>query len=354
MGIKQGIKKCLAIGVVSILAISPIFADSDEDSVSRILSIDQVIEKAISKEEKVSVLNKQINAYKEKLNNTWNIGGMTYYTTKYSYDQALLEQATLEDKVAYKVIQIYESIILLEKQIKLNNLEIKIAQKELQAAKIKNNKGQLSNLGLSQAKLSVDNKIVEKKKNELMLSDYKMQLFSLASINLDDYEKLEEDLNYETLGDEEAIHRLIMKNVDYYMQNTEAYVAYQDDHMVEALEYKYGSMGVTMEMWESNKADLAQNSYQVVQQRKQMVESLQTTSVELKKLEEMLVLQEQNISQMQEELKTILIRYNKGYVSELEKQKAEQNMYQLELSRMQNIYTYKQLKTVLEKPWVKY
>ena len=85
-----------------------------------------------------------------------------------------------------------------------------------------------------------------------------------------------------------------------------------------------------------------------------MVEALQTTGIELKKLEETIILQEKNLSQMQEESKVTLIRYNEGYVSELDKQKAEQNLKQLELSKLQNLYTYKQLKMVLEKPWVKY
>lgn len=355
MGIKQIIKRCLAIGLVSMLLLNPILAQSSNDGVNRTLTLDKVIESAMNREDKAIVLNKQINAYKEKLNNVSDISSMAYSTVKYSYDQALLEQETLKDTVAYKAMQLYESIVILQKQIELSELDIEIAKKELLVAQIKNNKGQLSKLSLSQAKYNVDNEETKKKQNELLLADYKSQLLSLTNINLDDYDNLEEDLSYNTLGEEKNINGIIMKNVDYYMKNTEAYVAYQQDHIVEALEYKYGTnTGITMDMWEGNKADLAQNSYNAEKQRKQMVESLKTTAVELKKLEETIVLQETQFRNMQEEFKAVEINYSKGYVSELDKQKAEQGMQQLELARMQNLYTHKQLKMVFEKPWVKY
>lgn len=349
---KESIKRYLVIGIIAILSINPIFANSNGESIKSTLTLKEVIEKAISKEEQISVLNKQLSAYQEKLKSTWDLSNMTYYTVKYSYDQILLQQETLKDKVAYKVIGLYQTIILLQKQIQLNELDIEIAKKELQANQIKNDKGQVSDLILSQVKLRLENKIAEKNQNERTLSDDKSQFLNITGIQLDNYENLEEDFSYETLGEEQ--NSLIMKNVDYYMKNTEAYAAYQKEHMVEALEYKYGTGMVTMEMWESNKADLAQNSYQVTQQRKQMIEALKTTSVELKKLEESIILQEKKISQMKDELKKVLIHYSTQYASELEKQKSEQGLKQLELAKMQNIYGYKQLKMVFEKPWIKY
>lgn len=354
MGNKQSIKKGVAIGMVSLLMIHPIFAQSSADDTSRLLTLNSVIEKAIGKEEKVSVLHKQIEAYKEKLQSVQNIGGMAYQTTRYAYEQILLDEETLKDKVAYQVTQLYETILLLQKQIQLNEKEIEIAQKELQAAQIKKNKGQLSIYDLSQAQLAIENKKAEKQKNEWALLDNQTQFFNLTGLHLEDDAIWEEDLSYEVLGEEEALQHIITKNVDYYMENTEAYAAYQEEHMVDVLEYKYGSTGVTMEMWTNNKADLAQNSYQVSQQRKQLIQSLQTTSVELKKLEETIALQEKNIAQMQEQLKKISIYYSKGHVSELEKLKAEQSVRQLELSKIQSIYTYQQLKMAFEKPWVRY
>lgn len=355
MRIKQVIKKCLAIGMVSMLLLNPILAQSSNDGVNRLLTLDKVVQSAINKEDKVSVLNKQINAYKEKLNMISDISGMSYYTVKYSYDQALQEQETLRDTVTYKAMKLYQSITMLQKQIEFSELDIEIAKKELLVAQIKSNNGQLSKLSVSQAKYNLDNEEAKKKQNELLLADYKSQLLSLTNINLDDYDNLEEDFSYDALGEEQNVNGLIMKNVDYYMKNTEAYVAYQQDHIVEALEYKYGTnTGITMDMWEANKADLAQNSYNTEKQREQMIESLRTTVVELKKLEETIALQEIQFKNMQEEFKTIEINYNKGYVSLLDKQKREQSMKQLELARIQNLYTHTQLKMIFEKPWVKY
>ena len=80
MGIKQVIKKGLATGIVSMLMLNPILANSNNDGVSKVLTLDKVIECAMNREEKVSVLDKQINAYKEKLDRVSDISSMAYYT----------------------------------------------------------------------------------------------------------------------------------------------------------------------------------------------------------------------------------------------------------------------------------
>lgn len=355
MGLKQSIKKYLAIGMLTILMSNSVLANSNNTANVKILTLDKVIECAMSREDKVGVLNKQITAYKEKLNTIFDIGGIAYYTAKYSYDQAVQEQEMLKDSVAYKMMQLYQSIAMLQKQIELGELDIEVAKKELLAAQIKNKSGQLSELSLTQAKYNVENEETKKRQNELMLEDYKSQLLSLTNINIDEYDSLEEDLSYECISEGQNINSIILKNVDYYMKNKEAYIAYQQDHVVEMLEYKYGTnTGITIDIWEENKAELAQSNYNTEKQREQMIESLKTGAMELKKLEETIALQAVQLKNMQEEHKTVKINYSNGYISELEMQKAEQNVQQLELSRMQNLYTHKQLQMVFEKPWVKY
>ena len=99
---------------------------------------------------------------------------------------------------------------------------------------------------------------------------------------------------------------------------------------------------------------MAQSSYDTKEQRKRMIESLQSNVIELEKLEQAIATQKTEIENQKANLAVSKIKYEKGYVSQLDFQKSEQAVRQLELAYIQNIYSYQQQKMILEKPWVKY
>lgn len=78
---------------------------------------------------------------------------------------------------------------------------------------------------------------------------------------------------------------LINWNVDYYLKNTEAYIVYQNDNIIDYTQYKYGAYaGIPEDILKTSKAEVAQSSYDTQQQKKNMIESLQSSVVGLEKL----------------------------------------------------------------------
>lgn len=355
MGIKQLMLKGLTLMAVSAFMISTVVASDESELVSKVLTLNDAISSAMDREGKAGVLDQQIDAYNEQMKVIADYASPQYYSTQYAKDSVVQQRALLKDSVAYNVTELYDGIMMLQRQITLDKIELEIAEKELKQAEIMDKSGQLSKLGLSEAKARLEKKQAEHKKNLLSLADYKNQFFNLTHISMDDYDEIEEDLSYEPLEYAGGVNTLISWNVDYYLKNTEAYRAYQNDNIIDYTQYKYNIYtGIPEDILKTAKAEVAQSSYDTQQQRKKMTEALQSCVAELEKLRETIAVQKKDIETQKANLELIKIKYEKGYVSQIDYQKAKQTLLQLELANLQNIYTYQQQKMILEKPWVKY
>lgn len=355
MVIKQLMLKIITLIGAGVFMISTIAAQDNSNLTKKTLTLDYAINSAMDREEKVGVLEQQIEAYEEQMKVISDYASPLYYSTKYAQDSVIQQKKLLKDSVAYKVNVLYDSIIMLQKQIELNKVEIEIAEKELKQVEIKNKKGQLSELSLAEAKANLEKKQVEQKQNLISLEDYKNQFYNLTHIHIEDYNVIEENLSYEPLDYPGGTDALINWNVDYYLKNTEAYIAYQNNNVIDYTQYKYNVYtGIPENILKTSKAELAQSSYDVQQQRKNMTESLQSSVVALEKLQQTIAMQQIEIENQKANLAFSKIRYEHGYMSQIDLQKSEQALQQLELAHIQNIYTYQQQKMILEKPWIKY
>ena len=355
MGIKKRTTKGLVSLATSLLLVGTLVAGESSEIEHKVLTLEYAIESAMGLEDKVGVLQQQIEAYDEQLDLIDDYSSMLYYSTKYAQDSVVQEKDLLEDKVAYNVIVLYNAINLMQKQIELNEIEIAIAEKELKQAEVKMKHNRLSELNLNEVEVALQKKQAEYKKNQLHLSDYQNQFYNLTHIYIDTYDDIEEQLNYESLDYPAGTNGLIASNVNYYLENTESYIAYQKENIIDYTQYKYGiNTGIPINLLKSAEAEVAQSSYNTQQQKKQMIESLQSCVTELEKLQETIVIQQKEIEVQKNNLIMTQIRYENGYASQLELQKAEQMLTQLELAHIQNIYTYQQQKMILEKPWVRY
>ena len=355
MGIKQLMLKSLTLIGTSLFMISTVVAQENSDLTKKILTLDYAISSAMDREEKVGVLDQQIDAYDEQIKVITDYASPLYYSTKYAQDSVIQQRKLLKDSVGYKVTLLYDGIIMLQKQIELNKVDIEIAEKEMKQVEIKNKNGQLSELSLAEAKANLEKKQAEQKQDLLSLEDYKNQFFNLTHIDIENYDTIEENLSYEPLDYPGGTDALIQWNVDYYLKNTEAYIAYQNDNIIDYTQYKYNVYtGIPENILKAAKAEVAQSSYDTQQQKKNMIESLQSCVAELEKLQQTIAMQQTEIENQKANLALSKIKYEHGYISQVEFQKSEQVLLQLELVHIQNIYTYQQQKMVLEKPWVKY
>lgn len=345
------LKKILSTALC-FLVINPIIAADTNEAVLQNLNVDKAIESALSREEKVGVLDKQIAAYEAKIKVIDDPIAASHYSNVYSRDQAVQKKAFIKDIVTYNVSVLYDAIIMLKEQIEFNDESIEVSEKELKQAQIRQKVGQISQFDLSRVELQVEQQRVQRQKNIDTLKDYKSQFYTLTGLNLDDYDEMEVDLTYEGL--DEQIDSHITWSVGYYLANTDKFLEYQRTHIVEVTQSTYGDIGLPIDVIYATEAQVAESSYNTSQQKKNLLQTLQTTKVGLEKLQQTIAMQEEELKSQKTNLEMVQIKYAKGYATQLEVQKAEQAINQIELEKTQNIYSYNEQKMVLEKPWVKY
>ena len=353
MKIKRNLIRLFTLGILSISITTSMFATSNEPE-KKVLTLERAISGGMNKESKVAVFSKQITAYNEQLSGISNLADTLYYSTKYSRDSVVQQKELLKDVVAYNVTILFNNIVILQKQISLNEATLKVAQKELKQAELKYKNGLISQLELDQVKVKIEQLQAEQKKNELTLADYKSQFINLTNINIDNYDELEENATYIPIDYKGGISGLITKNVDYYMKNAEDFLAYQKDNVLELAQSKYGLTGPSLEVVYSTEAEVEKNAYNIEQQKKAMTEGLKTCAADLEKLEESLKVDQANLENEKKNFEVLKVKYEKGLISEIEVERAEQNILGLELGVEQEIYACNQYKMIIEKPWVKY
>ena len=352
MSIRKSIIKLLKIGIMSILVISSTMTSAN-DNEKKILTLEKAIEGGINMEDKGSVFSKQIVAYNEQLKMIQNISDVQYYSTKYSRDEAEQQKKLIKDVVEYNVTVLYDTIIMLQKQIHLDKINIDLKQKELKQVEIKSKNGQLSQIDLSLKKNELDKAKSQQIQDELTLENYKTQFLNLTNINIDNYDGLEENLKYEALEYTNGVGGLITKNVDYYMKNAENFLAYKKDNII-GLAQAQTITGPSLDVVYNIEAQVAESEYNIEQKKKSMIEGLRNCATELEKLQEKFKIESDSITSEKIKADAIRIKYEKGYISELEMKQVEQSILTLEMAYEQDIYTYKHQKMILEKPWVKY
>lgn len=334
------------------LIINPVISADTNQVVLQNINVDKAIESALSREEKVGVLDKQIAAYEAKIEVIDDPIAASHYSNVYSRDQAVQEKDFIKDIVAYNVSVLYDAIVMLKEQIEFSNKSIEVSEKELKQAEIRKRVGQISQFDLEKVELQLEQNRAQNQKNSSTLEDYKSQFHTLTGLDLDDYDEIEVDLTYEDLDEQIDAH--ITWSVGYYLANTEKFLEYQRTHIVEVTQSTYGDIGLPIDVVYATEAQVAESSYNTSQQRKNLLQTLQTAKVGLEKLQQTIAIQEEELKSQKKNLEMMQMKYVKGYATQLEVQKAEQSVSQIELEKMQNIYSYNEQKMVVEKPWVKY
>lgn len=344
--------KNVIIGIVCALLVNPISASNTEQKVLTELTLDKAIESAISREEKISVLEKKIRAYDEKSKVIDDPTSANYYSNTYSRDNASQQKDLIQDVVTYNVTVLYDAITIMKKQIELNDQSIELAGKTLKQATIKNKVGLMSQYDLAQVESQLDQELAQKDKNVIALNNYKNQFLTLTGLNVDDYSDLVVDLSYEPI--DEQIDSRITWGVGYYMENTDKFLEYQRNHIIEVTQATYGEGGLPVDLVYDTEATVAESSYNASQKKKNLLETLKAGKAELEKLQHTIKIQDTTIKNQKADLTRVQIKEQNGYATGMDVQKAEQSIAKLEFEKMQSIYSYREQKIVLEKPWVKY
>ena len=214
MKVKKNINKLIAIGIgLSVIVgnVSPVLAtetirDSKINTISgasenslKILTLDKAIEAGLNNDDQMKILSSNLNYYKDLqdyYDEADNDNGEDQNDV--NIDSAKQSKEFRKDAVEYEITNLYNSIVLAEKQVEYQREIVNNEGTKTNNMKLKYNKGLIDSVSMSkqEASLKTEKDTLQAKINSL--NDLKEKLKLATGINVNNY-TFDDRLNYEKL-----------------------------------------------------------------------------------------------------------------------------------------------------------
>ena len=211
---KKNINKLIAIGIgLSVIVgnVSPVLAtetirDSNINIISgaaenslKILTLDKAIEAGLNNDDQMKILSSNLNYYKDLqdyYDEADNDNGEDQNDV--NIDSAKQSKEFRKDAVEYEITNLYNSIVLAEKQVEYQREIVNNEGTKTNNMKLKYNKGLIDSVSMSkqEASLKTEKDTLQAKINSL--NDLKEKLKLATGINVNNY-TFDDRLNYEKL-----------------------------------------------------------------------------------------------------------------------------------------------------------
>ena len=211
---KKNINKLIAIGIgLSVIVgnVSPVLAtetirDSKINTISgasenslKILTLDKAIEAGLNNDDQMKILSSNLNYYKDLqdyYDEADNDNGEDQNDV--NIDSAKQSKEFRKDAVEYEITNLYNSIVLAEKQVEYQREIVNNEETKTSNMKLKYNKGLIDSVSMSkqEASLKTEKDTLQAKINSL--NDLKEKLKLATGINVNNY-TFDDRLNYEKL-----------------------------------------------------------------------------------------------------------------------------------------------------------
>ena len=210
----KNINKLIAIGIgLSVIVgnVSPVLAtetirDSKINTISgasenslKILTLDKAIEAGLNNDDQMKILSSNLNYYKDLqdyYDEADNDNGEDQNDV--NIDSAKQSKEFRKDAVEYEITNLYNSIVLAEKQVEYQREIVNNEETKTSNMKLKYNKGLIDSVSMSkqEASLKTEKDTLQAKINSL--NDLKEKLKLATGINVNNY-TFDDRLNYEKL-----------------------------------------------------------------------------------------------------------------------------------------------------------
>lgn len=353
-------KKTVALGLtlaalaspISPIRYTPIMAAEASQKV-KILTLDHAIQGGMNMEEKMGVIDKQLNSANRTLKATDDISSQTYQTTKINRDALLQQVDFVKDTVEYKVTTQYQNILNTQKEIELYEKKIELAKENLRIVKVRANKGLATALDITKAQTSIIEAQASLEKAKANLIDQKKQFVKLTNINIDNYTEIDNPFEFEPLNYAGGANALITSNVDFYLRSQDELASYKENNILKIAQENSGGLAPSMLVVSGVAADAANTAYQANQSRLSLTNGLNTCYANLVSMQESLKTLEESKKDIEHTYEMNKVRYKLGQLTDYQLKQSECAVYEIDFNYQQLLTNYLQTKMYFEKPWVK-
>ena len=404
MNVKKNINKLIAIGIGLNIIIgngSPVLAsdvinDMKINKISgftentlKVLTLDKAIEAGINNDDQMKILSSNLNYYKDLQDYYDEADNDTGEDQNdVNIDSTKQSKEFRKDAVEYEITNLYNSIVLAEKQVEYQREIVNNEETKTGNMKLKYNKGLIDSVSMSkqEASLKTEKDTLQAKINSL--NDLKEQLKLATGINVNNY-TFDDRLNYEKLK--------LDGDLESYIDDKISIITKYDRELADLLEDAVDDMKDDdlddLEMPDKDKFynipktdsdgnvigyDLNEEAYNTAKngalaaykgylEAKKGSESASAgVNIKEKTYKNMLRSNYSNILAMEDGIDQLItnieiaskslantkLQYQLGLMATNDYNIAVTGYRQLDISLRQTLNQYYQLKTVFEKPWV--
>lgn len=340
------ITKALAVALIASASMTAVYAKE-----LPVLTLKAAVESAVNTDSDIAVYEKQIKASDEVARDTPDIASTTYrqqnlYKMKYAQDISYRKDAT-----AHKATTLYNEIALLKEQIAFSEKAIAFKEKKLQESEIKYKKGVISQAAYQKACDEIEQAKSDKAKQETQLEADRVAFNTLAKYDINYYtlEKNFEAEPYKYVGDVQRHFRESMDDICRY--DLEIAEVAADNIWYDTMGYGNAFQASS---YYSAKASSAATLNSIEERKKSGVSALNTIYTNLLTTQQKVLDLQASIKQKETELKTLQVKYEKGYASPMQIEEVEIAIEQMKLDIIAANVSINQAKEVIRKPWVNF
>lgn len=330
------------------LAITPLWAAETTKSV---LEVQKAIDMAIGKDDKIGQYSRNIEVYKEQQTGTSDISTLNYNTKKVDIEENEQKKVYRKDVLAKDVIDAYQNMVLLQKNINLLEEQVSLNEKQVKQIEIKKEKGYSDELTYEKTVQTLENTKVSLEQASKNLVDAKKSFLQLTNLSVDNY-TLELDAKYEPL--------ILDKDITAYATGMATQLVKYENQKVQLNEenfwdtiYQSGPEGggPTYATYLEQKANMqnakdsaksAYDNYKLLIQTKYTTLSAQQDTIQTKM---------NDYNTALKDMRVLEIKYKAGYVSAIEYETQKVQLDTLEVEYLKAVFNYNSLKEEIEKPW---
>jgi outer membrane protein TolC len=329
------------ISVASVLTMPAYGADTKP-----ILKAEDAIKSAISYSNQISINSSNNNALKEQLK-------FNDSTTYYQYQSIYLQKAQneqqremIEDQIANDIVDQYNTMIIMGKEISLISKNIDIASKELRQMALQNKKGLINPVTYQSKEVEITNLKNNKLAKDEELKNAQLYFRIITGKDMTKY-TLEDQIGFEPFRIAGLVEGYISSKVSLYLQYDKELADLRQDNIL-----MEGAPAPTYASYLAEKSSATTALLTLEDKERNLKQTLISTYSTLLNLEEQINNQKSQLSVLDKKLKSAELHYKAGLMSVLAYDKELTAQKEAELQMMKLVSRYNSLKESIQKPWV--
>lgn len=316
-----------------------------------VLTLESAIASVKSYSIELSQIRRQQTINGAKLTAAATVGTYKTYQKQYLENQYTDKKEEIEENVIeYDVSKLFDEILLNQAKLKDTESSLKMDKSALENAKIKLQKGIVSQTTLNDSQLAYET--AENDRSELLdtINLQYAELCEMMGRSTTQFSLQKEPVIYETfeiVGDlDGVISSKAKQNLSVWKAIETAKIAEEIDYS--SLESSGGSYTTYLDLKESSVQ--AQETSETTQQ--QFEDSIRSKYIELLQLQEKYKIQEKELQFLQKEFQAKEKQYKAGYVSKIKYETSKLNYEKAQTSLQEIVMNQKYIKQVLESPYL--